>query len=254
MTQISCIIITKNEERNIHRCISSVLSIADEIIVVDSQSTDQTKEIAGSFGGVKILDKTWMGYSKTKNWGAQAAIHDLVLFLDADEALSEKLQRSILGEKSKLKSAYTFNRLNNYCGKWIYHGGFYPDIKHRFFNRNKGKWVGEYVHETVEYNPNTPVVHLEGDLLHYSYYTTDEHRERAQKYAKLGAQNLIGAGRKGFFFKQYFNPGLKFFKHFVLKAGFLDGKAGFQIAWISAWEVHLKYRYANELRKTPESQ
>lgn len=241
MPKISAVIITLNEERNIERCICSLDGIVDEIIVVDSFSTDKTAEICKKHQ-VKFIQRQWEGYSATKNWANHQVSNPFILSLDADEALSDKLKNSIKTLYLDEKTAYAFNRLTNYCGKWIKHCGWYPDVKVRLFHKNLAVWEGDFVHEVLKLKPNTPVKHLEGDLYHYSFHTRQDHLNTIEKYATLHAQKLKAAGKKPSFIKEWINPVFKFIKTYFLQLGILDGSSGYHISYLSAKAVRLKYK------------
>lgn len=249
MPKISAVIITKNEERNLGRCLESLSGVVEEILVIDSFSTDKTQEIATE-AGARLLTREWMGYSATKNWANDQAQHPYILSLDADEALSPELRDSILDIKDGLNGCYRFNRLTQYCGQWIRHSGWYPDAKVRLFPKGKARWVGEYVHETLQTDDGLAQVHLPGDLLHYSYYQISEHIARANKYSDLAAQQISQSGKKGLIFKCLINPYFRFWKHYLLKGGFLDGYYGFVISMVASFEVFLKYAKAISLRRS----
>ena len=240
MTKLSVVIITYNEEKNIGRCLESVKSIADEIVVVDSFSEDATAEICATHNTI-FVQKIWKGYSETKNIGNSIATNDWILSLDADEALNEELQNSILKLKNqgKMQTAQ-FNRLTNYCGKWIKYGSWYPDTKIRIFNRAEAKWEGE-IHEKLIFNTSNIPLHLKGDCLHYSYYTLSDHYNQVEKYTTLAAQDLFKKGYKPTFFHIYLSPIFKFIKDYILQMGFLNGNEGYTIAHISSYAVRLKY-------------
>ena len=239
MRKLTAVIITYNEARNIKRCILSLQSVADEIVVVDSFSTDATPSICKGLN-VQFHQREWKGYSKQKNYGNGLATHDWILSIDADEALSGMLQESILTAKASGNHYnFAFNRLTNYCGKWIKHSGWYPDKKIRMFNRIKDDWRGE-VHETLTVDSQS-VKWLKGDLLHYSYHSVSDHVKRTDAYSTLGAKELFENGKKASVLKLLFNPWLKFNKMYFLKLGFLDGMAGFTIALITAYGTFLKY-------------
>ena len=238
MRKLSAVIITFNEARNIKRCIESLQDVADEIIVVDSFSTDATPSICKGLG-VHFFEREWKGYSKQKNYGNGLASSDWILSIDADEAISEDLRNSILRVKSESHENFSFNRLTNYCGKWIKHSGWYPDTKIRMFNRTKSDWQGE-VHETLNIDSNS-VKKLKGDLLHYSYNSVSDHVKRTDGYSTLGAQELFNRKKKSSVINLIFNPWLKFHKLYFLRLGFLDGMAGFTIALITAYGTFLKY-------------
>jgi glycosyltransferase involved in cell wall biosynthesis len=246
--KISAVIITFNEERNIGRCLDSLAGLADEVLVVDSFSTDKTAEICRA-KGARFLQHPFEGYIEQKNWALEQAIYSHVLSLDADEALSEQLRESILfAKKNWSADGYTMNRLTNYCGQWIRHSGWYPDRKLRFFNRRKGRWGGQNPHDRVEMAPGSTIAHLDGDLLHFSYYTVNEHIERTRKYADIGARAMYERGRRATWLHLIFGPILKFLKSYFLKLGFLDGHAGWTICKISARETYLRYRALLRLR------
>jgi len=245
-SKLSVVIITYNEEANIGRCIESVKDIADELIIIDSGSTDHTIDIASSFSA-RIITKKWLGYSEQKNFGNQQAQHDMILSMDADEALSEELRLSILTEKEKgLKGIYGFSRLTNYCGKFIRHGSWYPDFKLRIFNRNQVKWEG-YIHEKLTgYKPNE-ITWLKGDCLHYSFYSIEQHKAKSQNFSTMMAEDMKRCGKKFSMLKYFFSPAFKFLSGYVFKLGFLDGLAGFNIALISAQTTALKYKKLKKL-------
>ena len=249
MSKLSVVIITYNEEKNISRCLNSVKDIADEVIVLDSFSEDGTEEICKKYG-VRFIKRKWEGYSKSKNYANQLAQYDYILSIDADEALSDELKTNILTHKNMgLRGVYEFNRLTNYCGKWIHHCGWYPDRKVRLFPKEKAQWKGDYVHEELTFENNGKKIFIKGDLLHYSYYTTSEHKARIEKYSVLAARKLLVKGGEVFFMQRFFSPLLKFLKMYFFQLGFLDGYYGFVISVISARARFLKYRKLEELRK-----
>lgn len=238
MRKLSATIITLNEEHNIGRCIDSVNGLVDEVIVVDSGSIDRTVEIAQG-KGAKVFEKEWSGYSGQKNWANEQASNDLILSLDADEELSPELLESIGEALTGNGNNFMFARKANYCGVWINHTGWYPDTKFRIFDRTKTRWEGT-IHERLESSDSEPV-HLKGDLLHYSYRSISEHVAQSDKFSHLSALVLLQSGKKPSFFKMMVNPVVRFFKFYITKLGFLDGKYGFIISVISAHEVFLKY-------------
>lgn len=240
--KLSAVIITLNEEKNIARCIRSVIDIADEIIVVDSFSTDKTKDICIQLG-VKFVQQSWLGYVEQKNFANTLADHDWILSIDADESLSEELHNSIKQVKDQLSenTVYSMNRLTNYCGKWIHHCGWYPDTKIRIFNRKTVSWTGKLIHETLKIPGQFTVNLLKGDLLHFSYYTRDDHYRQIDKFTSLTALEAFENGRKAGIINLFLNPAWKFVRDYLFKAGFLDGKAGFDVCRISAYATYLKY-------------
>lgn len=249
MNKLSVVIITFNEERNIERCLASVEGIADEIIVVDSGSTDKTQSICETYH-TKFYFHPFEGHIEQKNYALSLAENDFVLSLDADEALSEELKNSILEVKKKVNfDGYTLNRLTNYCGSWIHHSDWYPDTKLRLFNKEQGQWGGLNPHDKFILESNLKTKHLNGDLLHYSYYTIDEHRIRTIRYAEIAAQALFGLHKKISFFRPYLSSLVKFLRIYILKRGFLDGTNGLIISKITAWGTFLKYKKLRELNK-----
>jgi len=249
--QISAVIITFNEEKNIGRCLSSLQGIADEIIVIDSFSTDRTRDICMNTG-VRFFEQPFTSYSDQKNFAASQANHPYVLSLDADEALSPELQRSILAvKKNWVADGYSMNRLTSYCGKWIKHA-WYPDTKLRLWDTRKGKWDGNIVHETVVMKEGSTIKHLEGDLFHYSFYSLDHYILQQKKYAEMSAKALLAQGKHGSLGNVIMNPVLTFLKLYFLKQGFRDGYEGFLIAKMSSFTVFLKYAYLNEMQKQPK--
>ena len=241
MNALSAVIITLNEERNIGRCIQSLQGIADEIIVVDSFSNDATESICKSFG-VKFVKHQWEGYVKQKQFANALASNDLIFSIDADEAVSPELAQSILKikELNATKKVFSMNRLMNYCGKWIRHGGWYPEYKIRIFDRRFVGWTGGQVHETLSIPDDFETVRINGDLYHYSFYSEDEFRRQTEKFAHMSAEDAIAKGKKGTVFEAYFHCFWRFVRDYVFKAGFLDGKTGFRIGLINAKSVFLK--------------
>ena len=240
--KISATIITFNEERNLPRAIES-LRCADEILVVDSGSTDRTIEIAENLGA-RVIDSPWPGYAKQKNLAADRAAHDWILSLDADESLSEALEAEMwrLKKNGAAFDAYTMPRLAQYLGRWIRHSGWYPDRKVRLYHRAKARWVGEYVHESVKVEG--AVGHLESNLLHFTCESLSEHIKTMDGYTTLAAEQLIAAGQQVTWGRLLLEPPWTFFNTYVLKAGFLDGVEGLAIANMAALYNFLKYAKA----------
>lgn len=239
---LSVVIISFNEERNIARALLSLQGLSDDIIMVDSGSTDQT-EVLGEKYGARVIHREWEGYSAAKNFGNSQARYPWILSLDADEALSDELRQSIRDAfKPDLphNHAFSFNRLANYCGKWIHHSGWYPDRKIRIWHRDAGQWEGS-IHERIVFREKPLVMHLRGNLLHYSYYSVDEHRVKAERYAALQAQALYSRGKRSGYVKLLLAPLFRFVRDYIAKGGFLDGRAGFTICSLSARTVFLKY-------------
>lgn len=250
---ITATIITLNEERNIGRCIDALLPISDEIIVLDSFSSDDTEKICKE-KGVRFEQREWAGYSASKNYLNQLASHEYIFSVDADEAPDETLQVDVLKIKKRgLTGTYAVNRLTNYCGSWIKYSGWYPDVKTRIFPKSKSSWEGQYVHEELIVEGDSEPQLLEGHLLHYSYYDFKEHRARADKYSLLTAQKMNVKGRTASLAKPYLSALGRFFSMYFIKKGFLDGKMGWHIAKISALSNILKYKELRRLNHGKES-
>jgi glycosyltransferase involved in cell wall biosynthesis len=241
--RISATIVALNEERNIARAIES-LRCADEVLVVDSGSTDLTREIAIRLGA-RVIEEPWRGYGAQKNFAARAAANDWILSIDADESVTDRLEAEILTlKKDGVRfDGYSFPRLAQYLGRWIRHSGWYPDRKVRLYDRGKAEWVGEYVHESVRVAGTTGELH--GNLLHYTCASLSEHLRTLDRYTslaarELAAQNKVPARRLAL------DPAWTFFRTYVLQRGFLDGRQGLAIAWMAALYTFLKYAKACE--------
>jgi glycosyltransferase involved in cell wall biosynthesis len=246
MNRISAVIITFNEANCIERCIQSLLNVADEIVVLDSYSTDSSRAIAEQLGAKVVLTK-WMGYAATKNYANTLAKYDWILSIDADEVLSRELAHNLLEWKSQKKNTFvSFNRLTNYCGTFIRHGGWYPDMKLRLFDRRVAEWKG-HIHETVAYPNSIVVEHAKGDLLHYSYTSVEQHYQQARKFSFLAAEDLKNKNKKRSLFLAFWSACYKWIQGYLLQLGFLDGWAGWKIALISSKAVWWKYANLNQL-------
>ncbi len=244
--KISATIITLNEERNIPRAIES-LRCCDEIIVVDSGSTDRTIEIAEKLGA-RVWECPWLGYAGQKNFASEKASNDWILSLDADESLSEALEAEIWQiKKSGPKChAYTMPRLAQYLGRWILHSGWYPDRKVRLFDRRRAKWVGDYVHESVVVDGD--VGHLESNLLHFTCESLSEHLRTMDRYTTLAAEQIVDQRTVIAWHRLVFDPLWTFFSTYFLKLGFLDGVEGLCIAYMAAFYNFVKYAKARFMR------
>jgi glycosyltransferase involved in cell wall biosynthesis len=244
---ISVVICTKNEEKNIGRCLKAVHDLADEIIIVDSKSTDQTAQICKSFSKVKFYESDWMGFSNTKNHANSLATQDYILSLDADEELTKAAQQEISKLKNHLKSVYTINRLTNYCGQWVKHSGWFPDRHIRLFPKAGSQWKGD-IHETLQFDSSFQVQAIEGLVNHYTYYTIEEHWARINTYTTLSAQKYVKYSNTKLIVSMIFNSKMRFIRHYILKLGILDGFPGLVIAALSAAAVFLKYAKAYQIK------
>ena len=249
MPNISVVVITLNEEANIGRCLDSVKDIADEIVVVDSFSTDRTEKIVKEQGG-KFFQNQFVDYVAQHKFADQKATYDHILTLDADEALSKDLVESIRNIKKYWKhDGYSMNRMTNYCGKWIKHSGWYPDIKLRLYDRRKGKWMGKKIHERFTLVEGATKGHLNGDLFHYSFSSITQHVNQANKFTDMTALAAFEQGKKSGCMKIFFAPIFKFIRDYFLNFGFMDGYFGFVICQISANATFLKYVKLKQLNK-----
>ncbi len=248
MIKLSVVIITFNEEKNIERCLLSVKGIADEIVVLDSFSEDKTQSICEKHG-VKFFQHAFDGHIQQKNRAITYASNPHVLSLDADEALDETLIASVLEIKKNFsKDGYYMNRLTNYCGHWVKHCGWYPDTKLRLWDRSKGHWTGVNPHDKYElFAGDKNTGHLKGDILHYSYYSVEDHYKQVEYFTNIASKAYFENGKKAPLFKLIVNPVAKFIDHYLLKLGFLDGKAGYLISKISAYATYLKYKKIRNL-------
>ena len=237
--KISATIITLNEERNLPRALES-LACVDEVLVVDSGSTDRTVEIARRYGA-RVMTHSRPGYAAQKNYAASQAAHDWILSLDADESLSETLVAEIQEVKNDANNpaGYRFPRLTQYLGRWILHCGWYPDYKLRLYDRNHGRWVGDYVHESVTVDGTVATLH--GPLHHFTCQSLSEHVRTLDRYTTLAAKELRARGYRAGMVRLLLAPPAIFLKTYLLQQGFRDGYQGLLIAAMAAWYVFLKY-------------
>ncbi|UII25302.1 glycosyltransferase family 2 protein [Fulvivirga maritima] len=246
---ISGVIITYNEERNIEACIKSIEEVVDEIVVVDSYSTDKTPEICKRLG-VVFLQHPFEGHIEQKNYAMQQASNDYILALDADERLSAELRDFIKQAKANWQyDAFRFNRLNNYCGAWLKRS-WYPDKKLRLWDRKKGHWGGTNPHDRVVMDEEATTKHVKHDILHYAYANLEEHYDQVKKFAIIAANAKYKKGKKAYFFLHVIlNPWYKFFRKYVLRLGFLDGYYGFIFSGLTAYLNFMKYLRLWELNR-----
>lgn len=246
--KLSGIVITFNEEKNITRCIESMQDVCDEILVVDSFSTDATPQRVHDLGA-KLIQREWNGFLEQKNFAQDHASYDIVLQLDADEALSEELKKSILKVKEHWSAdGYFFNRFTQFCGKWIHHSGWYPDAKLRLYDRRKGKWSGLDPHPGVVLEKGT-TSHINGDLLHYSFHTASEFIERSANYALQAAKAMHTLDKPFRWHKLLLSPVFRFFKDYIIRGGIRDGFEGLMISVANGYYTFLKNMYLRLLKK-----
>lgn len=249
MKKLTVTIITLNEEKNIKRCLDSVVPIADEIVVVDSLSTDKTEAICNEYDNLRFVKQKWLGYSEQKNYTNDIASHDWIFSIDADEELSPSLQQSILEWKksdSLDSECFSMDRLTSYCGKWIKHCGWYPDTKIRIWNRKVGRWKGA-IHEVIDFLKPMTTTKLNGDLLHYSFETDADYRKQMFHFAEIGGKAYFEKGKKHAAFYCIVSPVVTFLRQYVFKLGFVDGLAGFKICLTAAKATHHKYATLKKL-------
>ena len=249
MHKISAVIITFNEEKKIARCLQSLQPVVDEIVVVDSLSTDTTKEICNRYN-VTFIEQPFLGYIEQKNFAVSQASHEYVLSLDGDEALSPELAETILKLKENLSfDGYYVNRFNNFCGQWIKYSNWYPDRKLRLFKKGMGAWKGINPHDSYKMNPGATTSKLKGDLLHWNYATYREFNLKTDHFSSISAQSYYDMGRKAPVWKIVLNTFWSFFKSYFLRRGFLDGFNGFVICYQTANITFLKYSKLREFYK-----
>lgn len=247
MTPLSVVIITFNEEKNIERCICSVRDIADEIIVLDSLSSDRTKDICLKYN-VIFHEQPFLGYVEQKKRALELASYPHVLSLDADEALSDELKASVLEIKNNWQhDGYCFSRLTNYCGSWIYHCGWFPDRKLRLFDKRKGAWTGDSIHERFKLYDGSAPVYIPGNLHHYSYYSIDQHVDQIMKFTAIMAQVQYRKNKYPGFLKLVASPTWCFIRQYFVRLGFLDGFHGLVVCSLSACSSFIKYSKTREL-------
>lgn len=244
--KLSAAIITLDEEANIGRCLDSLADVADEVVVLDSGSRDGTERICRERGAI-FLSQRWLGYGPQKNAAVERTSHEWVLSLDADEALSPELRASLLAVKREPRAdAYAVNRLNSYYGRFVRHGGFYPDRKVRLWRKGAARWSDATIHETAELAPGVRAARLDGDLLHYTCATREHHLANIERFTTLSAEALFRAGRRGTW-RRFTSPAAAFVRSYVLRRGFLDGRVGFEVCRLSAYAAWLKYEKVRRL-------
>jgi glycosyltransferase involved in cell wall biosynthesis len=242
--KVSATIITLNEESNIKAACESV-AWADEIVVVDSNSTDGTRAVAESYGA-RVITNAWPGFGAQKQFAVEQAQHEWIFSLDADERVSDKLKQSIqtLREKpdAELADGYEIARRTHYQRRWIRGGGWYPDRQLRLFRKSKGHWKQRHIHESVTMDPGTRVERLQGDLLHFtSQDAAHHHRMIGERYAPLAALQMFEEGRRTSVLAVASAGPAAFIRSLILKGGFRDGFAGFTIASFAAHHAFLKH-------------
>jgi len=245
MNRISACLITLNEEQNLPRALTSLKGIVDEIIIVDSGSTDHTEEIARNHNA-SFHSRNWTHYADQKNHAASLAQTEWILSLDADEALSSALQSAIIDWKKRSPQfdVYEVARKTWYLGAWIKHSGWYPDFKKRLYRKDKAEFTGS-LHETLRFPGRCG--RLTGDLLHYTIRQFSEHQANVEKYSTLAAEKMFEEGKRHWRGALWFATPWSFFQNYVLRGGFLDGHRGAVISIMAARTVRLKYKKLGKL-------
>lgn len=263
MKKLSVVIITLNEEDRLEDALKSCRDIADEIVVLDSFSTDKTCEIAARFDAV-IYKNVFTDYGSQKNLSLEKASHEWILNLDADERVSERLKNEILAFKQKPDSqagedgadgvdsadGFLINRKTFYLGRWIKHSGWYPDCKLRLFRKNKSRWRGR-IHEALVLEGKT--ARMSGDILHFTYRNITDHIQRLNSYSRLQALDIVDKKKKLLYLRAFLLPPITFVRFYLWKLGILDGFPGVVIALVSSWATAMKYLKAIELKKKEKS-
>lgn len=247
MVKVSATIITLNEAEHIAAAIESV-RWADEILVVDSGSSDGTVDIARA-SGATVLTRAWTGYVDQKNFAAERAAHDWIFSLDADERVTSALAaevRQVL-DRGPAAHAYRITRVTFHLGRWLRTTDFYPDTQTRLYDRRVARWRGTYVHESV--SADGPVGQLRAEIEHYSYRDLRDHLERINHYSSLSAQQMHEAGRRAGLVDLLVHPPAAFVRNYVLRRGFLDGGVGLTVSMVNAYSVFLKFAKLWELQQ-----
>lgn len=249
--KLSVVIITKNEARNIARCLDTAIPVADEILVVDSFSTDNTIEICTQYK-IRFVQTQWQGYAQTKNYANSLAQYDWILSLDADEVLDKSLQDSILAEKSNSfpVEGYSIRRLPYYCGKPIYYSNWNPDVKVRLFNRTKAQWQGAFIHETIVFSKPLKPALLSGLCHHFTMHSIEDHLNTINRFTTLQALERIKQNQKTTWIDFTIKPLFEFFKSYWIKKGFLDGRYGLIISMMNAYSRFLRAAKVYQLRNS----
>ena len=249
MPKISTVIITFNEAQNIRKCIESAIEVSDEILVVDSYSSDDTLSICQSLEA-RVIQNRFEGHVQQKNFAVREAEFDHILSLDADEALSNEARAQVLEVKKHWGfDAYSFRRLNNYMGKWIKHSGWYPDRKIRLFDRTRAQWEGNNPHDFIKLKAGATWKEFDADIYHFPFRSLDHHLGKINSYSSIAATKIVHKSSVYLLSKLILDPPFHFLRNYLLKLGFLDGVRGFIICTLSGYMRFAKYAKALSLQK-----
>jgi len=245
VSRVTATIITLNESANIAAALESV-RWADEVVVVDSQSTDDTVEIARQYTD-KVIVRPWPGYVAQKNFAADQASHDWIISLDADERVTPELADEVraLLNADPPAAGYRIPRVTFHCGRWIRSTDWYPDYQLRLYDRRRARWTGRHVHESVR--ADGTVARLRGEIQHYAYRDIAHHLQTMDRYTSLAARQMFEDGRRASWIDILVTPRLTFFRNYILRGGFRDGMAGLIVSAMNAYYVGLKFAKLWEL-------
>lgn len=247
--KLSGVIITFNEEEKIKKCIESLEAVCDEILVVDSLSTDKTKSICIE-KKVRFITNEFQGHIQQKNFAKSLAKYDHIISLDADEQLDKEAQLSILQiKKSWTGDGYYFNRLNNYCGKWIKYGSWYPDLKLRLWDRRSGEWGGINPHDQFIIENKSSLKTLKGYILHYTADSKEQYLKQMRYFSEVAANAYLKENKRSSLFKILTRPLLRFIRDYIFKLGILDGVSGYQVCKATAYGTYLKYSLLRKIQE-----
>ncbi|MDD0824802.1 glycosyltransferase family 2 protein [Mannheimia sp. AT1] len=243
MPTLSVAMIVKNEAQDLRACLDTVKDWVDEIVILDSGSTDETPQIAAEYNAKFYINTDWQGFGKQRQLAQQYVTSDYVLWLDADERVTQELKDSILQavEKNEKNAVYQLGRLSEVFGKQIRHSGWYPDYVVRLYPTDLAQYNDSLVHEKVVYPKNTVVKSLNGDLLHFTYKSLHHYLTKSASYGTAWADQQLNKGKRSSLFKAFTHSLNSFIKMYFFKKGFLDGKHGLLLAILSAQSVFNKY-------------
>jgi glycosyltransferase involved in cell wall biosynthesis len=246
---LSVVIIAKNEAHIIGQTLQALHGLTDDIVVVDSGSTDATIALCEA-AGARVIRTTWMGYGSTKNLGVQAAKNDWILSLDADEVVDEALYRVLQQlPDEQTETVYTLRFKNFFCGKWLRFGEWGTDKHIRVFNRLRVTWNDAAVHESLLLPAGAIEKTLPGFIHHYTAHSIDQYIQKTIQYARLNADKYKDRGKKTSWVKLYFAPFFTFIHNYIIRLGFLDGYEGYLTAKTTAWYTFLKYAYLKNAQR-----